>query len=79
MGDWVSASSSVLVRVRRFLRRNLWAIPILGFQILLVSCAVLLASGLSEVAEGVADVAYFMLLFGVVSAFVVFWRRKDGE
>jgi hypothetical protein len=76
---WVSASELAVRRVGRFLRRNPWAIPILGFQALLLSCAVLLAVGFSGLAEGVANVAYFMLLFGVVAALIVFWRRGDGE
>lgn len=79
MTGWVSASGATMRRAGRFLKRNPWAIPILGFQVLLLSCAVLLAVGLPGLAEGVSVVAYFSLLFGVVAKLVVFRRDKDDE
>jgi hypothetical protein len=70
-----------LVWVWRFLRGNPGAVPIVGFEVLLVVCGVLLASGLSVVAEGLAVVAYFLLVVGVVVELVLFVReggKKGG-
>lgn len=53
-----------IVWLRGFVRSNPGAVPILGFQGLLIACAVLLASGMGETAEGLAVVAYFMLIAG---------------
>lgn len=65
--------TSLKLRFRRFIvwfkgfvRSNPGAVPILGFQGLLITCAVLLACGMGETAEGLAVVAYFMLVAGIV-------------
>ena len=74
-------NSSLLVRFKRFLKENPGAGFVVGFQVLLVSCAVLLAMGWGFVAEGVAVVAYFMLATGVLVQLIWFvrHRNKNGE
>jgi heme/copper-type cytochrome/quinol oxidase subunit 4 len=71
--------STFFVRAKRFFRENPGAVFVLGFQILLATCAVLLVSGLSFLAEGVAVVAYFLLVVGVVLQLVCFLRSRHGE
>lgn len=66
------------VRAKRFLRENPGAVFVLGFQVLLVMCAVLLVSGLSFLAEGLAVAAYFLLMIGVVLQLVSFLRDRNG-
>jgi heme/copper-type cytochrome/quinol oxidase subunit 4 len=66
------------VRAKRFLRENPGVVFVLGFQVLLVTCAVLLVSGLSFLAEGLAVAAYFLLVIGVVLQLVSFLRGRDG-
>jgi hypothetical protein len=66
------------VRAKRFLRENPAAVFILGFQVLLVTCAVLLVSGLSFIAEGLAVAAYFLLVAAVVVQLVSFLRGRGG-
>lgn len=68
-----------LVRVKRFLRENPAAILILGFQALFVACAFLLVLNLAVVAEGVAVVAYFLLVAGVVLQLAWFVRSPRGR
>jgi hypothetical protein len=72
-------NSSLLVRFKRFLMENPGAGFVLGFQVLLVSCAVLLAVGWSVIAEGVAVVAYFMLAAGVLVQLVWYVRHRDNN
>ncbi len=71
-------ASSFLVRVKRFFRENPGAVFIVGFQGLLVACAVMLVFGMGGLAEGVAVVAYFMLVAGVVTQLVCFVRNSRG-
>jgi hypothetical protein len=72
--------NSFLIRAKGFLKENPGSIPILGFQALLVACAILLVYGLSVYAETVADVAYFLLVAGVVVQLALFVRRgSSGE
>jgi len=66
--------SSFLAKAGQFLRGNPGAILIVGFQVLLLACAGLLIAGLLGLAEGVAVVAYFLLVVGVVVQLVVFVR-----
>lgn len=76
-----SLSMSLRLRFKRFLvwfkgfvGRNPGALPILGFQGLLIACAVLLVFGMSDTAEGLAVIAYFMLVAGVVIQLVDYLR-----
>jgi len=66
------------VRVLRFFRENPGALPVVGFQFLLLVCAVLLAFGVGDVAEGLAVVAYFLLVAGVVFQLVDYVRDSRG-
>ncbi|MEM3377945.1 MAG: hypothetical protein QW674_03235 [Candidatus Bathyarchaeia archaeon] len=59
-----------------FVRRNPGALPILGFQVLLIACAALLVLGLSETADGLAVVAYFLLVAGVLIQLADFVRES---
>jgi hypothetical protein len=71
--------SSFLVRVKRFLRENPSAVFVLGFQVLLVTCAVLLVLGMASLAEGVAVGAYFSLVAGVVVQLIDFLREPRSK
>jgi hypothetical protein len=77
---------SLGIRLRRFavwfkgfVMENPGALPILGFQGLLVACAVLLVLGMSGVAEWLAVIAYFMLVFGVLIQLVDYLRDLHRE
>jgi hypothetical protein len=70
---------SFSVWVKRFFRANAGAVFILGFQVLLVACAAMLVFEMAWLAEGVAVVAYFLLVVGVVFQLVCFVRGSDGE
>ena len=71
-------AGSFLVRVKRFFRENPGAVFIVGFEVALVACAVLLAVGSAGLAEGLAVAAYFMLVAGVVTQLVCFVRDSRG-
>ena len=66
------------VRVLRFFRENPGALPVVGFQFLLLVCAFLLAFDVGDVAEGLAVVAYFLLVAGVVFQLVDYVRDSRG-
>ena len=68
-----------LPRIKNYFRRNPGALFIVGFQVLLLVCAGLLFSGYSSWAEGVAVVAYFSLVIGVVLQLISFLRHGEGE
>jgi hypothetical protein len=71
---------SFLSWTKRFFRENPGAVFVLGFEVVLVACAVLLAVGLVSLAEGWAVVAYFLLVAGVVVHLAGFVRgSRDGE
>jgi hypothetical protein len=63
---------------KRFFRENPGAVFIVGFQMFLVVCAVLLVVGLAWLAEGLAVVAYFLLVTGVVVQLALFVRVSHG-
>jgi hypothetical protein len=69
--------SSFWVRAKHFLRGNPGAVFVLGFQILLVACAVMSVLGMASLAEGVAVAAYFLLVAGVVLQLV--WSVRRGS
>ena len=66
-----------LPRIKRYLRENPGASFIIGFQILLLVCAGLLILGNSVWAEGLAVVAYFSLVIGVVLQLISFMRHGE--
>ncbi len=67
-----------LRRVKGYFRENLGAPFVIGFQILLLTCACLLVMGNSALANDLAVAAYFSLVIGVVLQFVSF-LRYGGE
>jgi len=60
-----------------FFRKDLARVFILGFMILLISCAFLLIFRAEKTAEEVANVAYFLLVIGVGIAFISMIRHKN--
>jgi len=70
-----------LPRAKKYLRENPGASFILGFQVLLLVCAGLLIVGNSVWADGLATVAYFSLVIGIVLYLVSFLRygKKEEE
>ena len=64
--------------VKRFFRENPSALFIVGFEVLLVTCAVLLVVGLASLAEGLAVVAYFLLVTGVIVQLAFFGKGSRG-
>ena len=68
-----------LPRIKRYLRQNPGASFIIGFQILLLVCAGLLIVGNSVWADGLATVAYFSLLIGVVLQLISFLKHGKQE
>ena len=62
-----------------YLREN-WGAPfVVGFQVLLLSCAGLLIQGNSGLADEVAVYAYYLLVVGVVLQLVSYLRYGRGE
>jgi fumarate reductase subunit C len=68
-----------LPRIKNYFRRNPETLFIVVFQVLLLVCAGLLISGNSFWAEGLAVVAYFSLVIGVVLQLISFLRHREGE
>jgi len=66
-------------KLMNFFRKDLARVFILGFMILLISCAFLLIFKAEKTAEEVANVAYFLLVIGVGIAFISMVRHKDHE
>ena len=66
-------------RIERYLRENPGAFFIIGFQILLLTCAGLLIQGNSALANEVAVYAYYLLVAGVVLQLISFLRHKKRE
>ena len=69
---------SFLSWMKRFFRENPGAVFVLGFEVVLVACAVLLVAGLASLAESLAVVGYFLLVAGVVVQLVWFVRVSRG-
>lgn len=66
-------------KIKGFFKENPGATFIVGFQALLLVCAGLLIQGNSLLAEGVAIVAYFLLVIGVVRQLIFFVRHAKEE
>jgi len=67
----------LVYKLMNFFRKDLARVFILGFMILLISCAFLLIFKAEKTAEEVANVAYFLLVIGVGMKFVSMVRRKN--
>ncbi|MEM2780310.1 MAG: hypothetical protein QW791_05505 [Candidatus Bathyarchaeia archaeon] len=70
-----------LVWFKSFIKGNPGALPILGFQGLLIACAVLLVFGMNETADSIAVIAYFLLVAGVLIQLACYIResRRGGK
>jgi heme/copper-type cytochrome/quinol oxidase subunit 4 len=68
-----------LLRAKEYFRENLGAPFVIGFQILLLTCAGLLVIGNSALANDLAVAAYFSLVIGVVLQFVSFLKHGENE
>ena len=64
------------VRVKGYVRENLGAPFIIGFQVLLLVCAGLLIVGNTWLANGLATGAFFSLVIGVVLQLASFLKYK---
>lgn len=63
-------------RLRRYFREN-WGAPfVIGFQLLLLACAVLLVGGESALANQTAMYAYYLLVAGIVLQLISFMRAR---
>ena len=69
MNQWIYS-------IKNYFWHNPGAPFIIGFQISLVVCAGLLTSGGSVLADGVATVAYFFLVFGVLLQLISYLVQK---
>ena len=78
-GDFVRLARTVLKKVPKYLRENPGAPFIVAFQIMLVTCAILLASGQEEAANGLAVYAFYSLVAGVLLQFVAFLKYGKEE
>ena len=63
-------------RTVRFLLANPGILFIVGFQVLLLVCAVLMVSGQGFVAEALGILAYFLLLIGAI---IRLYRSRKGS
>ena len=65
--------------VLKYLRKN-WGAPfVIGFQVLLLSCAWLLIQGYTSLANEVAIHAYYLLVIGVVLQLVSYLKCGKGS
>jgi len=71
----------MLSRVNGYVRANWGASFIAGFMLLLLVAAVSLSIGLVALADGVAVVAYYALVVGVVlqSIYYLKYDKRNGE
>ena len=63
-------------RLKGYLRENFGAPFVVGFMLLLLICAGLLVEGNSNLAEGIAIYAYYLLIIGVILQLISFLRHK---
>ena len=70
-------TETISVRVKRYVREN-WGTPfIVGFTLLLIATATSLSIGLTDLANGAAIWAFYVLIVGIVLQLVCF--LKYGE
>jgi len=65
-------------KIKKYFKDNPGAPLVIGFQLLLVLCAVLLIQGSSAIANKVAIYAYFLLVVGVVLQFIAYVRHRNN-
>jgi len=65
-------------KIKKYFKDNPGAPLVIGFQLLLVLCAVLLIQGSSAIANKVATYAYFLLVVGVVLQFIAYVRHRNN-
>jgi hypothetical protein len=76
IGESLTARALALVlKTVRFLLTNPGILFIVGFQVLLLVCAVLMVSGLGFAAEALGILAYFFLLIGTI---IRLYRFRKG-
>jgi len=68
-----------LPKVHRYFRENLGAPFVIGFQVLLLTAAGLLAVRNAALANDVAVYAYYLLVVGVVLQLVSYLRSRGKE
>ena len=67
------------IKLIKYVKRN-WGAPfVIGFMLLLVVAAALLAIGLSVPAEVVGDSAYFSLVIGIILQFACYLRSEKKQ
>lgn len=66
-------------KIKKYFKENPGAIYVVAFQVLLLVCAGLLIQGNSVLAEGVAIIAYFLLVIGVFWQLIFFVRHAKEE
>lgn len=67
-------------KIKKYFKDNPGAPLVIGFQLLLVLCAVLLIQGSSAIANKVAIYAYFLLVVGVALQLIGYIKhRRDAK
>ena len=66
-------------RIKKYLRENPGAPFIMGFMVLLLSCAFLLFTGHTPQANKTAEYAYYLLVIGVILQFVSFVKEERAK
>lgn len=66
-------------KIKKYLKENLGAPFIIGFQILLLWCAFLMSRGYSSMANETAIYAYYMLVVGVILQLVSFLMEEKAK
>jgi len=64
----------LLIKVLRYLKKNPGAPFIIAFQVMLITCAVLLAYGQEAMANNIAIYAFYSLVIGVILQFIAFLK-----
>ena len=70
-GKWRKHKS----RIVSYLKKNPGALFIISFQIMLVTCAILMASGNETAANELAIYAFYALVIGVILQFAAFLKH----
>lgn len=68
-----------LSKIRKYLIANPGTLPIISFQVLIASCALLLIQGNNTLADHVAMLAYYFLLVGIVLQVAKLVKEKHWE